>query len=203
MLIVFIAVHLFGVHSKLLFQLNPDKVKTISGNIMVFSFNDITENNITAIIFALSYSIATAVILTLSYDKKYMLYIITLVFGLLDGAGVFIYYNVKLENFVIWGSVYYAIYTFVIIISAGYYRLKNEPDLSKKTDESQLTELIKTAKPRNRFENRNEYSDEEKKKLELKVLELNEQGRKQVDIAKELNCSQPLVSKILKKYQSN
>lgn len=203
MLIVFIAVHLFGVHSKLLFQLNPDKVKTISGNIMVFSFNDITENNITAIIFALSYSIATAVILTLSYDKKYMLYIITLVFGLLDGAGVFIYYNVKLENFVIWGSVYYAIYTFVIIISAGYYRLKNEPDLSKKTDESQLTELIKTAKPRNRFENRNEYSDEEKKKLELKVLELSEQGRKQVDIAKELNCSQPLVSKILKKYQSN
>lgn len=203
MLIGFIAVHLFGVHSKLLFQLNPDKVKTISGNIMVFSFNDITENNITAIIFALSYSIATAVILTLSYDKKYMLYIITLVFGLLDGAGVFIYYNVKLENFVIWGSVYYAIYTFIIIISAGYYRLKNEPDLSKKTDESQLTELIKTAKPRNRFENRNEYSGEEKKKLELKVLELNEQGRKQVDIAKELNCSQPLVSKILKKYQSN
>lgn len=203
MLIGFIAVHLFGVHSKLLFQLNPDKVKTISGNIMVFSFNDITENNITAIIFALSYSIATSVILTLSYDKKYMLYIITLVFGLLDGVGVFIYYNVKLENFVIWGSVYYAIYTFIIIISAGYYRLKNEPDLSKKTDESLLTELIKTAKPRNRFENRNEYSDEEKKKLELKVLELSEKGRKQVDIAKELNCSQPLVSKILKKYQSN
>ena len=209
-LVTTIAIHLFGVHSKLLYHLNPDKIRDITGIVQPFSFLEVNENNITAIFFGWCYSIATAIILVLSFKSVGLLVTIVAIFGGMDGFGVFIYYNIT--NFdqsylLLFGGLYYGVYTFLIIISAGYFRIKKVNITDQKNiipnENSNITEekpIISQSKPRNNIIIRN-MTEEEKEKwsnITTDIKRLSGMGYKQVEIAKSLNCSQSLVSKILK-----
>lgn len=205
-LVTTIAIHLFGVHSKLLFHLNPDKIRNVTGTVEPFSFLDVNENNITAIFFGWCYSIATAIILVLSFKSIKLLVTIVAIFGAMDGFGVFIYYNI--ENFdksylLLFGGLYYGVYTFLIIISAGYYRIKRV-NISDEPENNIIQQPVSSniiEKPKYHNNITRNISDEDRVKwdnITRDIKELNEKGYKQVDIAKSLNCSQSLVSKILK-----
>lgn len=114
-----VAVHVYGVHAKLLYAINPDKPKELAET--VYSFIALNEATITTEIFALVYAIATAGILILFSEHRRWLQATT-TFALLDGLGVFIYYNTEMnELFTIFSSAYYAIYTLCIILFIGLH----------------------------------------------------------------------------------
>lgn len=119
-----IAVHIYGVHAKLLYAINPDKGEAFKDTI--YSFIQLNEPTITTQIFALVYAIATAGILIL-YSEHIWKYAATITFAILDGAGMLIYYNTEIDKlFTIFSSSYYALYTIAIIVFVGLHsRLKD------------------------------------------------------------------------------
>jgi hypothetical protein len=134
----FLVLHLFTVNSRLLAHLNVDS-KT-AGN--VFDFNNLQLDNIIAMVISVSYSIITAIILKISFFRRFSIVLIGW-FSLIDGAGVFIYYSV-FPNFQTIGAFYYAIYTFSIIMAIGLYQKhkKNNGDRDK-VEDNELTILRK------------------------------------------------------------
>jgi hypothetical protein len=130
--IISLAIHLFFTNSKLLFHMNRDSLT--NGN--VFDFANLGFEQTMSMIFALSYSVMTVIvikIIDLPVSKRYNFGMIAY-YGLLDGLGVFIYYN-AFDNFVFWGSVYYGTYTLSIICSIGlqvvYSREQEKMELDK------------------------------------------------------------------------
>ena len=113
-----LAIHLFGTHSRLLYHINPEFGDGLK---VGFSFLRISEQIIIAEIFALSYSVITAIILLLYSESNNRIWIVS-IFAFLDGAGVFIYYNVEIKTlFVIFSSLYYSVYTMIVIMSIGLH----------------------------------------------------------------------------------
>lgn len=102
-LIIILSVHIFSVHAKLLYYLNPELVEKTS-----FSFANLSEPSILAMVFALSYSLATAVVIYNTENKR-----IIATYALLDGVAVLLYYFTKLPMFL--SAFYFAIYTFILI----------------------------------------------------------------------------------------
>jgi hypothetical protein len=130
--LLFLCIHLFAVHSKLLFHLNPDNTL----NINVFDFTKLGVENVIAMVVSMSYSIMTVIIIksiAMPFRERWNFAIIAF-FGLMDGWGVFLYY-VVLENYKVYASIYYAIYTFSIIAAFGLYQ-----SFHKMTAEDELAE---------------------------------------------------------------
>jgi predicted XRE-type DNA-binding protein len=201
-IVLFLSIHLFTIHSKLLFHLNPDKV--VEYLEYRFSIDLFNQSMIVSTLSAIAYSFITAFILFIfvKYRKVFLLSVIS--FAILDGVGVFIYYNASIQddNFVIFGSIYYSLYTLFIVLSVGLYRNMNYseheyitgPDnniknLSDAISESDVMNL------RQEMQNIHMTSDQKFKKIK----ELDKQGFKQKEIADTLDISQSTVSRILNK----
>lgn len=102
-LIIILSVHIFSIHAKLLYYLNPE-----IGNKNPFSFLDLSEPMVLSMIFALSYSMATAFIIYKSNSKR-----LIIVYAALDALGVLFYYFTFIPIYVT--AFYFAIYTFILI----------------------------------------------------------------------------------------
>jgi hypothetical protein len=117
--LAFLCIHLFTVNSRLLHHMNPDGIT--SGN--VFNFMNLGTENVIAMVISISYSVMTVIIiksLRMPFRNIWNFCIVAF-FGILDAIGVGLYYMV-LNNFKIWGSVYFALYTLAIIVSFGLYQ---------------------------------------------------------------------------------
>ena len=109
LLVIVLTVHIFSVQSKLLYFLSPEmKVK------LPFTFTDLNEHAYLAMVFALSYSLATAFIIYMS-EKKWLV----LTYAVMDGLAVLLYYG---DNTYKVTSVYFALYTFLLIGSVIFMR---------------------------------------------------------------------------------
>lgn len=184
--LIFLAIHLFTVNSKLLYHLNPDKefitkneiVKVTKDNGDIheitetyqydkdFSFFNIKDEfTLFALITALAYSIITIILIKVFEPniKGYLL-IITW-FAILDGMGVLIYYMQPKDIYLLLGSIYYAIYTFSMIVCFG---------INKKSDIKQID-------------------------LQEKVNKLMLNGYKTKEISKKLNITLPKAYRLIYK----
>ena len=84
-LIIILSIHIFSVQTKLLYWINPE-IAEKNG----FSFLNFDEPTVLAMVFSLSYSIATAIILYRSNNRR-----LIMAYAVLDGLGVLLYYFVK------------------------------------------------------------------------------------------------------------
>ena len=114
-LIIVLTVHIFSVHTKLLYYLSPE-----ISNHHTFSYLTLDEPSILAMVFAVSYSLATAFIIYKT-NKKWMI----LTYAGADGLSVLLYYFTKIPIAV--SAFYFALYTFFLIASAYYIREKQSP----------------------------------------------------------------------------
>ena len=103
-LVIVLTFHLFFVQTKLLYFLSPEIDEK-----GLFSLLSMNEHSYLAMLFALSYSLATAFVIYLT-KKRYVI----LVYALLDGLAVGFYYLSAPFQVV---APYFAIYTFVLIAS--------------------------------------------------------------------------------------
>jgi hypothetical protein len=136
--IIFIALHIYGTHARLLYKINPEATEAIKN--VGFSFFRINEYTMTAQAFGLVYGIITAGIIFLySEHKKKFMTIIT--FSILDGFGMFVYYSADSNNlFIIFAAIYYCVYTFCIIMAVGLH--KSSTSKSEVETEVERNELI-------------------------------------------------------------
>ena len=215
-IILFLSVHLFTVHSKLLFHINPDKL--ILELTYKFDKSLFGQELIVSTIGAVAYSLITALILTI-FVKYRSVFIITIAsFALLDGLGVFVYYNITIGEklFVIFGSVYYAIYTASIIVSLSLFRYLGykykEGIINDNIDnailEDEIMEIRESLKNiqieyslnKNIQEGSVNTPDDN---LAEKVVYLSREKKlTQKEIAERVGISQPQVSRILQKSKS-
>ena len=78
-LIIALSIHIFSVHCKLLYYLNPEiSIKH------AFSYLNLDEPTILAMVFALSYSVATAFVIYTSNRKS-----LILIYGFIEYFGVY------------------------------------------------------------------------------------------------------------------
>ena len=152
-LITVLTIHIFSVHSKLLYYLNPEVAEKDP-----FSFLNFNEPTILGMVFALAYSLATFSVV--SNTRKTMLIYI---FAVLDSLGVLLYYFTKIPIY--YGAIYFAIYTGILIISTRYQR-------------------------------KSEY-------LADQIQEMKQKGISQREIAQQLNISESMVSRMLKRVKES
>lgn len=196
--LIFLAVHLFFTHARLLYHVNPEissKVKDLG-----FSFGLVNEGFILSLIFALAYSVITITII-LIYSETWQKYIYMIVVAFLDGFGVYIYYNINLGSgikarteidsnlFILFTSFYYAAYTFFIVVSLGFHKAKR----SKKKPERSRNAL-KRSEP---VPERSEKKPKRPETIEDVIEELHKQGLSQSKIAKEVNLSKTTIHRKL------
>jgi hypothetical protein len=107
-LIIALVLHLFFVNSKLLYSLNQE-----SSNKAQFSFTSLNEPDILAMVFAVSYSLATFSVLRTTKKKP-----LIVIFAIMDAFGVLVQYYPEISRH--YKAVYFAIYTGLLIISTIY-----------------------------------------------------------------------------------
>lgn len=112
-LIIALTFHIFSVHSKLLYYLNPELDEKLP-----FSFLRVDEPTFLALGFALAYSLGTITVLRRS--KKWSL---VYLYAVLDSIGVLLYYFTEIPLQA--GAIYFALYTGTLIISTMYL---NKPE---------------------------------------------------------------------------
>lgn len=100
-LVIILSVHIYVVQTKLLTLLNG------GGD---FSYLSLDERSILAMVFAISYAAATAIVLYKTKNKR-----LIILFAGMDAAAVLLYYFTKIPLWV--GAFYFSAYTFVIIAS--------------------------------------------------------------------------------------
>lgn len=100
-LIIILSFHIFSVQTKLLYLLNGGEN---------FSYLNLSEQTVLAMLFSLSYAIATAIIIYKSTNKR-----LIILYACLDALGVLLYYFALIPIAV--AAFYFAIYTFVLIAS--------------------------------------------------------------------------------------
>jgi uncharacterized membrane protein len=164
MILVGIAAHLMYSNSMLLI----DREILVKGSISFFEIAIM-------ILFASSYSVVTALSL-----RKLRKLIFVLFFALLDGIAVYLRINVYQEYFVIIVAIFFAVYTFYIILIA-YILERQENNIKKKEPESKQEPEIKN--------------------IESKILKLKEAGISQKEIAVNLGVSESKICRILKKLK--
>jgi hypothetical protein len=111
-LIIILSVHIYVIQTKLLYLLNGGSN---------FSYLSLDEQGILSIIFAISYSIATAIILY-KQPNPILIYL----YAFLDAMGVLLYYFTKIPLWI--GAFYFMIYTFCIISSTIAFRIKKKDE---------------------------------------------------------------------------
>lgn len=130
-LLGFLVLHLFSVHSKLLYHINPDA----PAELPKFSFLSLNEFTVTAMIFALGYSIMTAItikIIDLNFESRWARISPILALAVMDAMGVLIGYHGV--NYRVLGSIYYAFYTLIIVASIALVK-----EFSKKIHVSEIS----------------------------------------------------------------
>lgn len=152
-LIIALTIHVFSVQSKLLFHLNPD-----GDDKDTFSFFEFNESTILAMLFALSYSLATFFVVNNTKNRN-LIYI----YAGLDAIGVLLYYYTQIPDH--YRAVYFALYTGILILSTIYL-------------------------------DKNDY-------LADHILELKQKGVSQKEIALQLDISESMVSRILKRINES
>ena len=207
-IIIFLSIHLFTIHSKLLFHINPDKI--ISELTYKFSMYLFSEGLIVSTLSALGYSLITAFILTIFVKYKDVFLISVISFAILDGLGVFIYYNVHIQQdtLTILGSIYYSIYTLFIVISVGYFRhleYSNNDNLEYRVDQAiQETDIMNMReKIVNMTNNSENIQSDIVNNTDEYIVYLSNKGLTQTEIAEKLKISQPKVSRILSKARKS
>ena len=144
--LILLSIHLFAIHARLLFHLTPDS--QISETI--FSFLQLNEITILSMTFAAAYSLMTVIILYINSNLKFIL-----VYGCIDAIAVFFYYKEHIKKeFFIFGAIYYAVYTFIIIYSLGILKIspikKNatQKEIAKhfNISESKVSRIVKKFK---------------------------------------------------------
>lgn len=175
-IVIFLSVHLFGIHAKLLYFINPDKM-LLDGIQRQFSFLHMDENNLVSLAFAGAYSIATVFIIVIFDRKNKLNSVFMILFSALDGLGIFIYYNTKIMELSLVGSIYYACYTVVIFLAIGFLNFISIEVAPEAIKEPEIS-------------------------IEEKVVQMLKDGIKQTEIASKLGVSQPYVSKINKKINN-
>lgn len=202
LVIIFLSIHLFTVHSKLLFHLNPDN--TVEYLNYKFSIDLFKQNMIVPTLSAIAYSLITALILSIFVKFRSVFLMSVISFAILDGAGVFIYYNVGINKqlFILMGSVYYSFYTIFIIISLGLFRnlsYKNSA-FEKRIDNAIIEEdVIQLRETMNNIAN---IENIKYPTLDQKVLYYYSQLGTQQKVAKKLGINQTKVSRILAKHKN-
>lgn len=197
-IIIGLSIHLFVIHSKLLLHLNPDRILELIQYKLNFDLFTIgyRVSTVSAIIF----SIMTAYVLT-KFVKYYKLFIIvTISFALLDGIGTTIYYNVNIVKglFITLGSIYYGLYTALLIVAIGMYRYLNYNDenLNNNIDKAiGENDVIQLRGKLNNIMNNDHINDA------LIYSMYNTENLSQQKIAKKLDISQAKVSRILSKLK--
>lgn len=113
-------IHIFSIHTRLLYYINPEKV---SGEIPPFSFLQFNERTILSMAIAIMYSLATYQAVT-RLRKPILIW----VFGILDALGVGLYYytDIPLD----FSKIYFAVYTLAVIITRAY--IKPSQDIEEK-----------------------------------------------------------------------
>ena len=109
LLMIALTIHIFSVHSKLLYHLNPELEEREA-----FSFIRLNEPTVLALVFAVAYSLATVSVIR-STKKKRMI----VAFAALDSLGVLLYYLTEIP--LQFGAIYFAIYTGTLILSSAWY----------------------------------------------------------------------------------
>jgi DNA-binding CsgD family transcriptional regulator len=238
---IFAIIFLFGIHSKLLWILNPDKINKpvaiidnqtgqshIEYHAETFSFIRFQdENNSSAMVAAIIFSIITVFILNLFDPKDWFFWVAFPIFAITDGIGTILYLfpdidKLQLFSFILAdgklnnipntkliGAFYYGIYVIIFLASIAMLRIKFQ---NKKKDIS-IDEIYSNAK--REFGTTLEFlskgnipkkRDGEKPIVRFietdesnQIAELKNQGLKQKEIAEKLKISQSKVSKTLKK----
>ncbi len=129
LLIIALSIHIFSVHCRLLYYINPEiSIKP------AFSYLTFDEPTILAMVFALSYSVATAFIIYISNRKS-----LIITYGIIDTIGVLLYYFTKIP--IHYGAIYFALYTGVLIISTVFLNgTEYQIDEIRKLKEKGLTQ---------------------------------------------------------------
>jgi hypothetical protein len=238
---IFAIIFLFGIHSKLLWILNPDKINhpiavidTQTGQSRIeyksetFSFIRFQdENNSSAMVAAIIFSIITIFILNLFDTKDWFFWIAFPVFAITDGIGTILYLfpdidKLQLFSFMLAdgklnnipntkliGAFYYGIYVVIFLASIAMLRFKFQ---NKKKDIS-IDEIYSKVKVKydetlnllstNNIPKKRNGEIPIIKFVEtdesIQITELKNRGLKQKEIADRLNISQSKVSKVLKK----
>lgn len=123
-IVLLLAFDLWGVHAKLLYQLNPDKIGDV---VQVFSFVAMNENTITSMLFALVFAFVPVMILTTISPKVEQYWLFVMVFAFFDGGAWFIYYNkTAILHFNSFGAGYYGLFIVFIVASIGFIRMRLE-----------------------------------------------------------------------------
>jgi len=134
-----IATHLLFSNTELLIKLMQINIE---GEISIVSYTF-------AIIFALGYSLITAIII-----KIYPKIILFVLIGILDSSGVYLFWS-NIENeqfFTIASSIYFAIYTLLIIIISGLISKDIE---TNKTDKDETKTKLKQQNLATLYDNKN------------------------------------------------
>ena len=105
---VALTIHIFSVHSKLLYHLNPEVANKVG-----FSFLTLNEMTILAMVCALAYSLATFYVVGRT-KNKWLIFI----YAGLDAIGVLLYYFILIPIY--YGAIYFALYTGILILSTIY-----------------------------------------------------------------------------------
>ena len=136
--ILFLSIHLFITHSKLLLHLNPDRIIEKMNYTLTMELFSVgyRVSTLTSIVF----SLITAYVLARFVKYKNLFIPVVVSFAILDGLGVIIYYDVNIEEqlFRSFGAFYYGIYTSVLIVCYGIYRANRykEADLNNNIDKA-------------------------------------------------------------------
>lgn len=219
-IVFLLAIDLWGVHAKLLYQLNPDK---IGESASTFSYISMDENTITAMLFSLVFAFVPILVLTTISPKLEQYWLFVIVFAFFDGGAWFIYYNkTAIAHFNSYGAAYYGFFIVFIVSSIGFIRMlvddinkANEKEEHKrvtiedvqKVAEEQLNKfekdvlnngLTKTIEKRDDHQEFQEILDEE-----LLLITYLEEGLQQSDIASRLNWHPSKVSRTKKKLIEN
>lgn len=189
---ILLVIFLFGIHSKFQWFLNPDKIR-IDEVIIPFSYLAFEENSITAMIFALIFSVMAVYSINAFFGNKRIFFTLIILYASLESIGAFMYFSgsqftelIFLNNqlfmergiwekyYIVGGGIYYGLYAFACIMTLGlktyYYFIHNN---SKQNNE----ELDRNTQ----------------------IIQMNSQGISQSQIAKKFNITQSTVSKIINK----
>lgn len=136
-LVVILSVHIYVIQTKLLTLLNG------GGD---FSYLSLDERSILAMVFAISYAAATAIVLYKTTNKR-----LIILFAAMDAAAVLLYYFTKIPLWV--GAFYFSAYTFVIIASTISLSKKKDNNYTQRElakalgiSESKVSRAIKSVK---------------------------------------------------------
>lgn len=132
--VMLLATDLWGIHAKLIYALNPDKVGDV---VTKFSYVAFNENTITAMLFALVFAFVPVLVLITINPKLEHYWLFVMIFAFFDGGAWFIYYSeaalIKFGGSI--GAFYYGFFILFIVVSVGFIRNRLDDIEKEEKDE--------------------------------------------------------------------